>query len=89
MFKIFNGMSPDYMHDLFEFQSSGSYTLRSETNSELRLPKFKTNLFKNSLQYSGVIIWNELPINIRKSQSLAIFKRNVEIFLLMKRNDSI
>ena len=36
-------------------------------------PQAKCNLFKGSLSFSGVIVWNSIPVNIKNSQSLDIF----------------
>ena len=85
LYKIFNNQSPSYLQDLFICQTSNAYTLRSESNFDLRLPKHRTNLFKNSLQYSGVHIWNSLPLNIRCAPSLPVFKRNVEKYIFINR----
>ena len=31
-------------------------------------------IYKNNFSYSGVILWNKLPYNVRKPESLAKFK---------------
>ena len=85
LFKIVRGLAPNYLSELFEFQSSTSYQLRSESNHDLRLPKFNTQLFKSSLQYSGVSLWNKLPQHIRLSQTQHIFKNNVKKYIISCR----
>ena len=47
--------------------------LRSVTHKNYLLPQLKCNLFKGSLSYSGVVVWNSIPINIKISNSLDIF----------------
>ena len=49
--------------------------LRSVTHKNYLLPQPKCNLFTGSLSYSGVVVWNSIPINIKKSYSLDIFKK--------------
>ena len=42
-------MSPSYISDLFDFQSSELYSLRSVDNNDRIIPKHKTELFKKSV----------------------------------------
>ena len=86
LYKTLHGMAPTYLRDSFEFISSSSYALRSETNYDLHLPKYRTNQFKNSFHYSGVHLWNKLPLYIRFSQNLHTFRKNVEKFIITCRN---
>ena len=85
LYKTFYGMSPEYLQDLFVFHSHDSYSLRSEFNYNLRLPKHRTILFTNSIQYSGVNLWNNLPLHIKLSPTLPIFRRNVEKIIISQR----
>ena len=75
VYKCMNNLLPEYMNEMFTVQSSSRYTLRSETRGNLVIPKATTNLFKQSLQYSGPKIWNDLPVTLRNSESLATFKK--------------
>ena len=50
-----------------------SYTLRDLTN-KLAVPKPHTNYLKKSFSYSGAILWNSLPKELRQAKSLEIFK---------------
>ncbi|XP_061185217.1 uncharacterized protein LOC133193275 [Saccostrea echinata] len=86
LYKTLHGMAPDYLRDSFEFISSNNYVLRSETNYDLRLPKYRTSQFKNSFHYSGVHLWNKLPLYIRFSQTVNTFRKNVEKFIITCRN---
>ena len=51
-------------------------------NSEIRLnlPKPRTNYLKRSFCYSGAILWNSLPQDIRKLQSFAQFKKAIAVY---------
>ena len=87
LYRTFHGLSPQYLVDLFSFQSSNFYSLRSVSNGNLCIPSHKTNLFKNSFQYSGVHLWNSLPLNIRMSPSVSSFKYHIKNFIISKRRN--
>ena len=76
MYKVANNMAPSYLINLFQMRSASDDTitsLRSVTNKNFLIPKPKLNLFKNSLSYSGAIIWNCIPLEIKTSKSLDSF----------------
>ena len=64
------------MWDLFT-PSSTDHNLRN-TEPKLSLPKPRTNYFKRSFSYSGEMLWNNLPVNIRTLTSLETFKREID-----------
>ena len=72
MLKIIKGLSPAYLQDLFSIRGT-PYNLRN-------LPKPRTNYCKRALGYSGALPWNSLPVNLRKSDSLGYFKRELDKF---------
>ena len=51
-----------------------AYNLRDSEN-KLNVPLPRTNCYKNSFSYSGAILWNSLPCNLREAESLGQFKR--------------
>ena len=71
MFKIIKGLSPAYLQDLFSICST-PYNLR-DSEIKLNLPKPRTNYCKRALGYSGALLWNSLPVNLRKSDSFGYF----------------
>ena len=76
IYKVANNIAPSYLINLFQMRNSSDDTisnLRSVANKNFLIPKPKLNLFKNSLSYSGAIIWNSIPLEIKKSKSLDIF----------------
>jgi hypothetical protein len=79
MFKIANHKSPEYLCDMYKMRDinndNGNITLRSVTNKNFCIPKCKLEMFKSSLTYSGPIIWNNLPKDLKKCQNLTTFKR--------------
>ena len=77
MFKTINELTPYYnLHELFESRSTG-YNLRNSGHT-LFVPKPRTNYGKRSFSYSGAVLWNELPQNVRATCSLSQFKRAID-----------
>ena len=70
MYKIYNNLAPGYLHEMFQMRNvnlDGTVSnLRSVANKHYVLPQAKCNLFKGSLSFSGVLIWNSLPLDIKK-----------------------
>ena len=66
----------NYLQNLFSFHDS-EYNFR-DFEMKLNLPKPRTNYLKRSFQYSGALLWNSLPENIRKLRSFMQFKKAVD-----------
>ena len=47
--------------------------LISVASKNFIVPQAKCNLFKDNLSYSGVMVWNSIPVSIQDSSSLLIF----------------
>ena len=79
MYKIANNMVPTYVCELFERRSESiiNTTLRSVSNENFVIPRPKLNIFKESLSYSGSVIWNSIPREIKNSSSLNCFTNKV------------
>ena len=60
----------------FFVRNNHNYNLRSE--SELLLPNVNT-FFKgqNSISYFGSVIWNSIPLKLRKASSYQIFRSEI------------
>ena len=69
MYKIHNNI------ELLQYTNlnNTAYNLRSVVSKNFIVPQAKCNLFKGSLPYSGVIVWNSIPVSIKDSSSLHIF----------------
>ena len=90
VFKIVNGLSPPYLQDLLrQIKSSSTSSLRSAEEENLLLPGANLEIFKKSLQFSGVCIWNSLPSHIKKSKSLNNFKEKCQKYMLDCQNSSL
>ena len=70
MFKSLNGLAPVYLQDLFSKRHTDyDYDLR-DSFRKLNLPKPRTD-------YSGALLWNSLPENIRAIRSIGQFKKEI------------
>ena len=76
MYTTSNDLAPKYLQSLFS-QRHSAYNLR---NSEgmLTLSKPNTNYLKRSFSYSGAMLWNNLPKNLKNAASVEHFKRNIK-----------
>lgn len=82
VFKIRNGLSPEYMNQNFVSQVSiHTYSTRSSDNGSYILPKVKGFGIK-SFSFLGCKLWNSLPLKIRNLSSLASFKKTVKCHFL-------
>ena len=73
MHKVTNGEYIENISTLFVAKNNDNYNLRNN-NIDYKLEKPKTNL-KKSISYSGVKIWNELPVELKSNcLSLNAFK---------------
>ena len=82
-YKCIKKEAPSYLYKNFRFISeSNPYVLRNVAQGNLNVPKSKTELFKNSFNYSGPQLWNNLPTVIRNAPSLNIFKNKIKDFLI-------
>ena len=79
MFKSLNGLAPVYLHDLFSEQHT-DYDLR-DSFRKLNLPKPRTDYLKRSVGYSGALLWNSLPQNIRAIRSIGQSKKEINCAL--------
>ena len=71
MYKIANNVAPIYLTDLFHMRNINAdnmiSNLRSVSNRHFVIPKPNINLFKNSLAYSGAVIGNSIPLDIKNA----------------------
>ena len=63
MYKTLNGNVPRYLQEIFTSRVS-SYELRDFEN-KLFVPKPPTDYLKRSFGYSGAVLWNSLPSELR------------------------
>ena len=80
MYKIHTNIAPSYLNEMFLMRdttlNNTASNFRSVASKNFLIPQAKCNLFKGSLSYSGVMVWNSIPVGIKNSSSLPIFVKN-------------
>ena len=72
LFKILEGMTPNYLSELF-VKADTPYDIRDKF--KLIQPLKRTTTYGlRSFQYYGAHVWNMLPVNMKAAQSLREFK---------------
>ena len=78
-----NESSRPYFRDkIADFQVSHDHSTRFSINDGLVPPSFSTTKFKASFLYNSIRLWNNLPLFIRNSISINIFKTRLRAHLL-------
>ena len=74
VYKSLNGLAPQYLRDKFVHRNNiSNYSLRDAEN-KLAIPLSRTNYMKNSFSYSGAVLWNSLPAEMRQADDLSTFR---------------
>ena len=74
VYKSLNGLAPHYLREKFvERNTITDYALR-DSEGKLAIPPPHTNFMKNSFSYSGAVLWNTLPVELRQASSLRTFR---------------
>ena len=76
VYKSLNCLARDYMSSKFIVRSDlfNSYNLRDSEN-KLAVALRRTNYYRNSFCYSGAVLWNNLPTDVRQAKSLNVFRK--------------
>ena len=76
MYKTKNNLGPNLLNNIFSLNGNIRGGLR--TNSDFLRPRVNTVHFgKDSLRYFGSVIWDKVPIQIKNSINLSIFKSKI------------
>ena len=74
VYSIINITALEYLTPRFVRRSDlTSYNLR-ENKYKLAVPQPRTEFYKRRLSYSGSVLWNSLPLEVRQLTSLTVFK---------------
>ena len=83
MFKFKNKKLPKCFDNFFKARSGQlRYSLRSRVKEDYICKWGKSNYGMKRLQYEGVQLWNNIPTEIRSSNSLYDFKNKFKSYLL-------
>jgi len=61
---------------IYSVSDNADYDLRDSVR-KLNLPKPRTDYLKPSFGYSGTLLWNSLPENIRAMRSIGQLKKEI------------
>ena len=70
MSKIMNGRAPKYLIDLFRPKESNSQIGLRDSLNKLAVPLPKTDCYKQSISYSGSVLWNNLATSERIAKNV-------------------
>ena len=80
IYKTMNGLCPDNLRGRLVTRSQiSNYPTRNQL--DIDTPRQNLEFSKNSFFYSGAKTWNEIPLEIRMSSTITIFKRKLKEFL--------
>ena len=81
LYKVRNGLAPEIMNNVFQMNPS-MYNLR---NSEFKTENEKTVHYgTESLSFLDPKIWKLIPLEIKSSTTLQIFKNKIKVLVLSK-----
>ena len=70
----------------FSFYANPSYNTRYSTLRNLRVPYIRTSHSRQSIDYLGPVLWNSMPLEIKKVENPNTFKRLLKSHLLTRQN---
>ena len=87
VYKAFNGKALSHISSLLSHRTC-SRSLPSSGQELLTVPLAKLNTYGDrAFSIAAPRQWNNLPLSIRKSPSMAIFKRNLNTYLFKESYD--
>ena len=83
-FKCVHNIAPDYLRELV-VPYVPTRSLRSSGKLYLKIPKSKTKtLGTRAFSFAGPTVWNALPEELRRIDSLEAFKNKLKTFYFAK-----
>ena len=80
VFKSLHNLGPVYLKDLLKWYTP-SRSLRSASSEQLEVPRANLLYGTRSFAHAGPTIWNSLPLDVRKSDTLGMFKSKLKTHL--------
>ena len=80
VFKCLKGEGPSYLCELL-IPYQPTRTLRSKDTCLLCFPDHKTEVGRRAFSYAAPEVWQSIPLHVRKSCSIDIFKRHLKTHL--------
>ena len=84
-FKVLESTAPSYLSDLLHVYTPPRQLRSSSDDRLFCVPHVRTKSYgQRSFAYQGAYTWNQLPLSVRHSQSLAPFKTKLKTHLFPK-----
>ena len=75
MYKCIHGFAPQWLtNNILMACESHDRVTRTSASMNVQVPRPKLEIFRNSFQYSGAVVWNNLPEHIKEASTLESFK---------------
>ena len=85
VYKALHAKAPPYITRLLKAKPVDRYSLRSDAQDMLVVPKTTWKTFGDrAFTKAGPSLWSELPDDIRRASSVETFKSQLNIFLFRK-----
>ena len=86
-YKALNGQAPSYIKDLLKYRNSGR-VLRFSNKHLLDEPVSKLKTYGDrAYSVAAPKFWNKLPLDIKLSSSVTVFKTKLKIYLFTNSFD--
>ena len=79
IYKVLANHTAPNLKDLFSRRNVSQNNRNSETDLSIKKPK--TEFLKKTFGYSGAVLWNSLPQDVKMAESLISFKAKVKLHL--------
>ena len=80
MFKALHGLEPHYLcNGVTMIVDVHGYDTRSSENMNLYALKYTKEMSKRNFAYKGILLWNNLPSEVKECSSLDAFRINYGI----------
>ena len=82
IYAITNGLTKNEYSQQYYIVNSDIHQYNTRQKNNLHIPNCRTSTKQNTISFQGPKLWNSLPMDVRSSPSIMIFKRKVRKYLL-------
>ena len=85
-YKCLNNSAPSYLSDSISLYTPPRLLRSAADTLHLRIDRYNLSTFgRRSFSLQGPLSWNDLPLSLRKSNTLPTFKSNLKTHLFLKQ----
>ena len=77
-YKIVNSIAPNYLNNMLPDQLHNIHAYNTRNSNDFQHPFVRTTFYSSYFLPATIRIWNQQPIELRSSSSLAAFKNNIK-----------